>query len=116
VKRIGFVGGSVLVGDEVAETALRYAAELAHHGDLDDVELRAIDSDGERVDVILLLGAGSPLRAEVDHSRVPEPDNTTALNYMRRKIRLLRHVPAAESLEPGGVGVADLYQADLSDS
>jgi hypothetical protein len=35
---------------------------------------------------------------------------------MRRKIRLLRHVPAAESLEPGGVGVADLYQADLSDS
>lgn len=104
---------SILVGDEVARLVIAYAAELAHHGDADDVEVRAISSDGDAVVAILLLGAGAPIMAESAHSDLPEPDNRRTVDYMRRRIEALGHAPTGGPLEAPDSRELESFEADI---
>ena len=79
---ITFADKSFIVGDDAAQTALKYAALLARNNNADTVTLHAISSDGDEVDAVLLLDAGAPLMAETVNSTMPEPDNTAAVSYM----------------------------------
>ena len=105
---------SFLLGDEAAVTVLEYAAALAHSHDADDVEVRAISSDGDEVRAILLLGGGAPLMAESAHTDLPEPDNVDVMAYMRRRIDALRHTPSGRPLDLGTNADGGRYEPDLS--
>jgi hypothetical protein len=86
---------SLLVGDQAADTVARYAALLARHNSGDTVDLHAVSSDGDEVDATLVLNSGTSLMVETTHSNLPEPDNTTAIEYMQGKIQLLESPPVA---------------------
>ena len=77
---------SFLVGDDVAETLIRYAALLGKVGSADSVSIRSLGIDGELVEALFLLNSGTVLMAESTHSDLPEPDNSDALQYMRDQI------------------------------
>jgi hypothetical protein len=78
---------SLLVGDEAAELLLQYAALLAQISRGDSVTLRAIGVDGEEVEVGFLLNSGTVLLIESSTSRLPEPENLDAVEYMRGRLR-----------------------------
>jgi hypothetical protein len=84
VKHITFGDKSLLVGDEVADALLEYAAALATAAHGDTVEIHAISSDGNEVTATFLLGPGVTMMAESAHTSIPEPDNADALEYIRQ--------------------------------
>ena len=114
MQHITYADKSILMGDAAAKTALEYAAELAHSGDADDVQFRAISSDGDNVEAILLLGGGSPIMAESAHTQLPEPDNTAALEYMKGRLDALRHVPVAGALDPDEFGAGGYFEYEIT--
>lgn len=73
---------SFLLGNEAADAVLKYAALLAQNHTADTVTLNAISSDGDEVQVTMLLDTGAPVMAETTHNSQPEPENATALSYM----------------------------------
>jgi hypothetical protein len=79
---------------------LEYAAAVvsAHTGDT--VKLKAIGSDGNAVEATFLLGEGAPLMAESASADVNEPDNSSGIQYMRERLRLLKSPPAVTAVEP----------------
>ncbi len=77
---------SFLVGDDVAETLIRYAALLGKVGSADSVSIRSLGVDGELVEALFLLNSGTVMMAESTHSDLPEPDNSDALQYMHDQI------------------------------
>jgi hypothetical protein len=95
VKHLTMADKSLLVGDQAADTVARYAALLAQHNGGDTVDLHAVSSDGDEVDATLVLNSGTSLIVETTHSNLPEPDNTTAIEYMQGKIQLLESPPVA---------------------
>lgn len=81
-----FVGKSLLVGDEVAELVVEYAAMLARSGGADTVRLMAYGAGGDEVQALLLLSQGAPVMAETSHADKPEPDNRDIVSYMRQRL------------------------------
>ncbi len=92
---------SLLVGDEIADLLLEYAALLASNSVADTVDVRSISSDGDEVVATFLLGEGAPLMSETTHSTIPQPDNLESELYIRERIARLsstpRPVPVDES-------------------
>ncbi|GAA2751259.1 hypothetical protein [Amnibacterium kyonggiense] len=86
MQHLSVAGESLLIGDEVADCLVRYAAHLGRTGGADDVAVRALGVDGEEVRLHLLLNAGVTLVAESTESLLPEPDNAEALASMRTRI------------------------------
>lgn len=80
---------SLLVGDEIGDLLLEYAALLASNNIADTVEVRSISSDGDEVVAKFLLGEGAPLMTETTHSTLEEPDNLEAEVYVREQIARL---------------------------
>lgn len=89
MKHVTFAGKSLLVGDEVADLLMEYAALVASSGNADTVDVRAFGADGQEVIATLLLEQGVPIMAETSQSSMMEPDNAQALEYMREKIALM---------------------------
>jgi hypothetical protein len=87
MKHITFGDKSLLVGDAVADALLQYAAFLAGGAKGDTVEIHAISSDGDEVVATFLLGPGVTMMAETANTKLPEPDNTAALEYMEKAQR-----------------------------
>lgn len=89
-KHITYASKDFLVGDQVAELLLEYAAALATTAETDTVHLHAIngtDPDtGEEVDIMLLLGDGAPLIAETAPTAVPEPKNADTVRYLSEQL------------------------------
>jgi hypothetical protein len=83
MKHITFGDKSLLVGDEVADALLEYAAFLTTEAAGDTVEVHAISSDGDETTASFLLGPGVTMMAETTHTNLPEPDNTAAIAYMK---------------------------------
>jgi hypothetical protein len=83
MRHITFGDKSLLVGDDVANALLKYAAFLATEAKGDTVEVHAISSDGDEVTASFVLGPGVTMMAETTHNNLPEPDNTTAIAYMK---------------------------------
>ncbi|WP_104176432.1 hypothetical protein [Cryobacterium sp. Y50] len=86
MMNLTFVGKSLLVGDEVAELVVEYAAMLARSGGVDTVRLMAYSVGGDDVQALLLLSQGAPIMAETSHTDRPEPDNRDIVSYMRQRL------------------------------
>jgi hypothetical protein len=84
MKHITFGDKSLLVGDAAADALLQYAAFLAGAARGDTVEISAVSSDGNEVTATFLLGPGVTMMAETANTKLPEPDNAAALEYMER--------------------------------
>jgi hypothetical protein len=84
MKHITFGDNSLLVGDDVADALLDYAAFLTTGAAGDTVEVHAISSDGDYVIASFLLGPGVTMMAETTHNKLPEPENTAAITYMNK--------------------------------
>jgi hypothetical protein len=95
MKHITFGDKSLLVGDEVADRLLEYAAFLTTMNVGDTVDVYAISSDGDEVTASFLLGPGVTMMAETTHTNLPEPDNTDAIEYMKEAKRRALVRPAA---------------------
>jgi hypothetical protein len=77
---------SLLTGNEAADTLTSYAALLAQVNGGDKVDLLALGADGEEVTATFLLNSGTVLMVESSNSKLPEPDNSDAVDYMKAKI------------------------------
>ena len=86
MKHVTMAEKSFLVGDDVANTLIRYAALLGKVGSADSVTIHSLGVDGELVEAQFLLNPGTVLMAESTLSALPEPDNEDALQYMRDQI------------------------------
>lgn len=95
MKHVTYSNKSLLFGDEAADVLMEYAALLAHLGDADKVDVRAITSEGAETVATFLLDPGANLMAESATVQVEEPDNAEAIAYMRSRIELLTNPPAA---------------------
>lgn len=85
MKHLTYAQKSLLVGDELADALLEYAAMVAASGGADNVEIRGYGVDGEEVVGTLMIGNGIDLMAESTTSPLPEPDNAAALEYLRSR-------------------------------
>jgi hypothetical protein len=83
MMHVTFSDQSLLVGDEIAELVIEYAAALTRTGGADTVKLQAYGSDGDKVVATLLLDAGATLMSKTTHSDLPDPDNDEAAAYIR---------------------------------
>lgn len=84
---------SLLIGDEVADLLLAYAALVAERGGGDHVTVRAIGIDGEEVSAQVLLNSGTTLVAESTTSHFPEPDNEELIVYIRARLDFFGLLP-----------------------
>jgi len=83
MQHITFGGKSLLVGDAIAEALLEYAASLTSESRADTVRVAAIDEGGDEVTATFLLGPGTTMMAETASTKLPEPDNQAALDYIK---------------------------------
>jgi hypothetical protein len=86
VKHLLVADKTLLVGDGVADLLLRYAALLAQLRSGDSVTVQATDADGNDVTAGILLNSGTALVIESASTRLPEPDNAEAEQYLRSRI------------------------------
>ena len=90
MRHLTYGDKQMLIGDEVAAVLLEYAAQVARVGGGDSMTLRAIDTDGNDVEVTLLLDAGATLMSQTATTSVEEPDNREAVAYMRQRLGIMR--------------------------
>lgn len=105
MKHMTYAEKSLMVGDEAADMLMEYAAELGRNRTSDTVIVRAITTTGDDVEATYLLGEGAPLMAESTHGRLPEPDNSAAIGYMKDRLRSLE--------KPGPIRAEDQRDIDL---
>ena len=86
MMNLTFVGKTLLVGDEVAELVVEYAATLARSGGADTVRLMAYGDSGDEVQALLLLSQGASVMAETSNTDKSEPDNGGIASYMRQRL------------------------------
>jgi hypothetical protein len=86
MKHVTYAEKTLLVGDEMADVLLEYAAQLSSDGDGEALDVRAISGDGDEVVATFLLGGGVPLMAETTTSTLPEPDNAELVERVRTDI------------------------------
>jgi hypothetical protein len=96
MKHLTFADKSLLVGDDVADLIVEYAAMLARAGDADTVDVAAYGADGDAVHAKLLLAEGAPLMAETSHTDLPEPDNSETLMYVREQMMRRSSPPSVQ--------------------
>ena len=89
MKHLTYSEKSLLVGDEVADVLMEFAAKLADRGAADTVRLNAIGVEGNDVSATLLLDSGTVLITETATTSVKEPDNSAAVAYMRERMDLM---------------------------
>jgi hypothetical protein len=87
MMHLTFADKSLVLGTEVAELVVEYAATLARAHSADTIKLAAYGADGDKVEATLLLDEGAPLMIETATTDLPEPDNTTAVEYMTERTR-----------------------------
>jgi hypothetical protein len=82
MKHVTYAEKSLLVGDDVADLLIRYAAQLAAYNRSDVVTLRAIGADGNDVDASFLLNGSTMLMVESATTTATEPENHIAAGYL----------------------------------
>jgi len=90
---------SLMMGDEVADLMMEYAVLLARHGSADSVDVEAIGTDGDQVTATFLIGPATIMVAETARSSFPEPENGSAVTYLKEQIGLIRVPPLAHGLD-----------------
>lgn len=88
MKRLHYVGSSVLVTDEFGDLVLEYAAALARANTSETLRFRGIpESDPGEIDYTFIVGPASEIVVEsVPTATIEGPDNTQALERMRTRI------------------------------
>ena len=86
MKHVTYAQKSLLVGDDVADLLLEYAALLANEGSADTVQVQAFGTDGGEVTATFMLSDGIDIMAETTTSPLPEPDNSEVLAYLRERV------------------------------
>jgi hypothetical protein len=99
MKHLTYADQSVLVGDEAADTLVRFAAVLSDSGHAGTVMMNAIDSGGDFIVATFVLGSGVNLMAQTTSSPLEEPDNTQAVDYMNSKMDQIVSPPTAQPTE-----------------
>ena len=89
MKFVTYSGTPLLIGDEAADLLIRFAASLANLGRADVVVVKALGAQGESIDVTFLLDAGSVMLSKSADSELAEPENSTAIAYMRNRMHAL---------------------------
>jgi hypothetical protein len=114
MKHITFGDKSLLIGDEIADALLHYAAFLATEARGDTVEIHAISSDGDEVTASFLLGPGVTMMAETTHTQLPEPDNSEAMEYIKQaQTRSIVTPAVALEGDPALASFDDTYELDF---
>jgi hypothetical protein len=108
MKHVTYAEKTLLVGDDMADAMLEYAAQLATDGDGDALDVRAISGDGDEVVATFLLGGGVPLMAETTTSTLPEPDNAELVERVRADIARRRRPAEIEPHDGPVVSIDDL--------
>jgi hypothetical protein len=103
MMHVTFSDKTLLVGDEIAQLLLEYAAALARTGGADTVRVQAYGADADKVVAMLLLDEGAPLMAETTHTDLPAPDNEEAAAYIRECMGVIATQHAAQPVEDADV-------------
>lgn len=90
MRHVTYGDKRMLIGDEVADLLLDYAAQVARVGGGDSITMRAIDTDGNDVEVKFLLDAGATLMSQTATTSVREPDNSEAIAYIRERMATMQ--------------------------
>jgi hypothetical protein len=98
MKHLTYADQSVLVGDEAADTLVRFAARLSDTSHADTVIMNAIDSGGDFIVASFVLGAGVNLMAQTTSSPLEEPDNREAVEYMNARMDQLDSPATAQPI------------------
>jgi len=103
MKHVTYAEKSLLMGDEVVDLMMEYAVLLANQASADSVDVSAIGSDGDSVTATFLIGPATIMVAETSRSRLPEPDNDSAVTYLKEHIGLIKSPPMAHGLMDTGL-------------
>ena len=93
---------SLMMGDEVVDLMMEYAVLLARQTSADSVDVNAIGTDGDQVTATFLIGPATIMVAESARSTFPEPDNGSAVEYLKEQIGLIKTPPLAHGLDDMG--------------
>ncbi len=105
MRRVTYVGESVIVGDEFGMLILDYAASLARNATSEPLHFVSLNDEGE-VETAFLLGPASQLVVVKTESLMREPDNRKAEEFMRSRIRDLTF-PVPHPVGTDGAAAAD---------
>jgi hypothetical protein len=90
MRHVTYADKSLMIGDEATDTMMEYVVALVNAGKADTVEINAWSNDGQEVVATFLLQTGAPVMAETVHTSMNEPENLTAVAYMRERLDELR--------------------------
>ena len=110
MKHILIADKSMLVGDDLADVLIDYAAILGDTGHADSVTFTAYSPDGNEVEATFLLNSGSNIVIETTNSRLPEPDNESIVSYMQTRIDGFRY---PQPVQPQETQAAESHDFDL---
>ena len=96
MKHLTYADQSVLIGDQAADTLIRFSAVLAEKGHADAVSLNAIGNEGDSIVASFVLGSGTNLMSATTNSTIPEPDNGEGVEAMEQKMQILLSPPPAQ--------------------
>lgn len=99
MKHVVYAENSLLMGDEVVDLMMEYAVLLARQASADSVDVAAISTEGDAVTATFLIGPATIMVAETSRSALPEPENESAVSYLREKIDQIKSPPLARGLE-----------------
>lgn len=112
MKNLTYADRSVLTGDEAADVLVRFSALLADTGHADSVTLNAIGAEGDAIVAKFVLGSGTNLMSATTTSRLPEPENREAVDYMNERMTLLA-TPAAAVPSDDDWRSTEAFEANL---
>lgn len=107
MKHITYDGNSWLVDDAVADAIVDYAVLLAQKESADSLEIAAINDQGDRQFVTLLIGPATMMTVERSTSELDPPDNTDPIARVRERIRQIVSPPSAMPGDPGDLSYLD---------
>jgi hypothetical protein len=95
MKHVTYGEKSLLMDDDAAEALIDYAGAIADAGGGDTVRMQAVGDDGNEVEVVFLLNAGTVLIIESASADLPAPRNEDTVAEIERKSAALRQPPTA---------------------
>jgi hypothetical protein len=88
MREIHYVDGTIVVSDQLAESILMFARELARSDTSDVIEVHSM-RDGEVISTKLLLGPASQIFEQPAPDDAPEFDDTVSVTEIEQRIALL---------------------------